>query len=828
MDTDKDILTKLLLDAQDQDDSIRSVAAGKLKQRQEQDFPDFLLSLSAELLKDTSPPDCRRLAGIIFKNSVEGKYSEDDNRNIKRWINLDELIKSKIKESLLITLGSSAAEARHASSQIIGKLAYIEIPSRDWQDLIDILLGNMAHQGASPPLKQATLEALEYVFEEFLGLKQDAIDGVLDSVIRAMNRTEQSSEVCLAAVKALHNVLKFANFANEDCRKRIMTAICNAAKSDEGAIKEGAFGCLTAIVPEYYMVLEPYMETILSLTTEALKGGAEKVALQCIEFWSTICEQVIKLREQKKHFAHVSSTADCRFIEKPLCSLVPVLLGTLLNQEGDVDALNIFTSATTCLGLVARTIGNAIVPLAMQFVEGNIQMAESRSRKAATYALGVILEGPSIDKLAPVVGLLVDRMEDPNIEVRGAAVCTLGRVFELLHSPALAKRFFTDEDFRRIMAVLSKSGKDVPEVSKEVCRAIYFLARGYQTISSEVDHSKKEISSELSPFLSGVINALLSASELDKKTPFGTRASASAYEALTEVVRVSNIHDYKASIAIRVLMPRIMRRLNTALDAEAITSSDKGNKYNLQALLCDLLLVIIQKLGQSCEADMVKEYAQFVLVLFCRVLTCDCSTARDKAALAIGALARAVGPKFVGLMSIFLQYYNVNLFSPIYLEVIGNIFHVLGDEILPYCDYMMDVLFEGLSERALKPQILSCFGEIALAIGKDFEEYLQAVIQKLREADNPRYYANIFDEDKVDYGSQLRQGIFKAYSGILRGIKDPKSGLKVAADLFEFIEAVCKDENRGASVTYTAVDVLSEFGSTVESWTQGLISEVMK
>jgi importin subunit beta-1 len=195
MDTDKDILTKLLLDAQDQHDSIRSVAEGKLKQRQEHDFPDFLLSLSAELLKDASPPDCRRLAGIILKNSVEGKYSEHNNRNIKRWINLDELIKSKIKESLLITLGSSAAEARHASSQIIGKLAYIEIPSRDWQDLIDILLGNMAHQGASPPLKQATLETLEYVFEEFLGLKQDAIDGVLDAVIRAMNRAEQSSEV---------------------------------------------------------------------------------------------------------------------------------------------------------------------------------------------------------------------------------------------------------------------------------------------------------------------------------------------------------------------------------------------------------------------------------------------------------------------------------------------------------------------------------------------------------------------------------------------------------------------------------------------------------
>ncbi|XP_045084449.1 importin subunit beta-1-like [Aegilops tauschii subsp. strangulata] len=384
------------------------------------------------------------------------------------------------------------------------------------------------------------------------------------------------------------------------------------------------------------------------------------------------------------------------------------------------------------------------------------------------------------------------------MEIRGTATCTLGQVFELLHSPALDKRFFTNEDFPRIMAALSKRGKDVPEVSKEVCEAIYFLARGYDVpISSEVDHSKKKISSELSPFLSGVIDAILSASELDKKTPFGLPASASAYGALIEIVRVSNMWDFEAVIAIMDLMPRIMRRLNTALDAKAISSDDKTNRQNLQALLCDVLHAIIEKLGNSLHADKVRESAQSMSLQFCRVLTCDCSTACDKAALAIGALARAVGPKFLDHMPIFLQYYSVKLFSPIYLEVIGTIFHVLGDEILPCCDDMMDVLYEGLSKPKLKPQILACFGEIALAIGKHFEEYhLQAVRKKLKEAANPRYYANVSDEDKVDYGNQLRQGICKAYSGILRGIKDQKSGLKVAADLVEFIEAVSEDESR--------------------------------
>uniref|UniRef100_R7W9Q1 Importin subunit beta-1 n=1 Tax=Aegilops tauschii TaxID=37682 RepID=R7W9Q1_AEGTA len=161
----------------------------------------------------------------------------------------------------------------------------------------------MAQQGASPPLKQATLEALEYVFEETLRFDKDTIDGVLDAVIRAMNRREeQNFQVRLAAVKALQNVHKFANFANDDdCRNRIMTAISDAAKSDEAAeVKHAAFDCLAAIASNYYMELEPYVETILSLTTQALdlEGGAdETVALGCIEFWSATCGEVIELRE---------------------------------------------------------------------------------------------------------------------------------------------------------------------------------------------------------------------------------------------------------------------------------------------------------------------------------------------------------------------------------------------------------------------------------------------------------------------------------------------------------------------------------------------------
>uniref|UniRef100_A0A8R7TXU5 Importin subunit beta-1/Transportin-1-like TPR repeats domain-containing protein n=1 Tax=Triticum urartu TaxID=4572 RepID=A0A8R7TXU5_TRIUA len=64
----------------------------------------------------------------------------------------------------------------------------------------------------------------------------------------------------------------------------------------------------------------------------------------------------------------------------------------------------------------------------------------------------------------------------------------------------------------------------------------------------------------------------------------------------------------------------------------------------------------------------------------------------------------------------------------------------------------------------------------------------------------------------------LRQGICKAYSGILRGMKDPRIGFKVATHLFKFMEGVWADRSRDKSVMHAAVAVLTDFDLTIGSW----------
>ena len=57
---------------------------------------------------------------------------------------------------------------------------------------------------------------------------------------------------------------------------------------------------------------------------------------------------------------------------------------------------------------------------------------------------------------------------------------------------------------------------------------------------------------------------------------------------------------------------------------------------------------------------------------------------------------------------------------------------------LPYCDEVMTILLENLSNqevhRWIKPQILSVFGDVALAIGVEFKKYLDVVLQTLMQA----------------------------------------------------------------------------------------------
>ncbi|XP_057519337.1 importin subunit beta-1-like [Amaranthus tricolor] len=811
-------ITSYLLAAQSPDAKIRTEAENSLKQFQEQNPSGFLLALSVELSNDGKPIESRRLAGIVLKNSLDAKDVSRKEHLLQQWVAIDASIKQQIKESLLRTLRSMTQEAWHTSAQVVAKISSIEIPRKEWPDLIGSLLNNMTQPDSSALLKQATLETLGYVCEEISHeeLEQSEVNSILTAVVQGMNLAQHSAEIRLAATKALYNALAFAqtNFENELERNYIMKVVCDTATSQEVEVRQAAYECLVAIASMYYEVLEPYMQALFELTSKAVKEDEEVVALQAIEFWSSICDEEIEIQESFEIESDQSDPPHSRFIGKALQFLVPMLLETLLKQEEDQDQddsiWNVSMAGGTCLGLVAKTVGDAIVPLVMPFVEANISSPEWRCREAATFAFGSILEGPSVDRLSPLVhaGLdfLLKAMNDQNSHVKDTTAWTLSRIFELLHCPSSGFSVITAANLQPVLGVLLESIKDTPHVAEKICGAIYYLAQGFEDSGAT--------SSSLTPYLPQIIASLIAAA--DRTDGNDSKLRSASYETLNEIVRCANVPE--TTQIIEQLLHAIMTKLSQSFDLPI----DKEKREDLQALLCGVLQVIIQKLNVD-ESKIILQYADQIMLLFLKIFSCRSSTVNEEAMLAIGALAYATGPDFGKYMSELYKYLEMGLTNfeeyqvcSITVGVVGDICRALDDKILPYCDQVMSLLLRNLSSgdlhRSVKPPIFSCFGDIALAIGAEFEKYLSYAIPMLQSASEVCAQMDTNDDEIMEYGNILKRSIFEAYSGILQGLKDAKPELLVphAKHLLQFLEFIFRDKQRDESVTKAAIAALGD------------------
>jgi importin subunit beta-1 len=178
---------------------------------------------------------------------------------------------------------------------------------------------------------------------------------------------------------------------------------------------------------------------------------------------------------------------------------------------------------------------------------------------------------------------------------------------------------------------------------------IYFPPQGYE--------DAELVSFLLTPYLPNVIPALLTAANHGDMAHFRFRLSA--YEALNEIVRVSKIPE--TSSIIGQLLREIMRRLNITFDRQIYTSGDKEKQRDLQALMCGVLQVIIQKLSSSEAKSIIAQTADQLMLLFLRVFSGHSAIVHEEAMLVVGALAYASGPDFVKYMPEFFKYLEAGL-----------------------------------------------------------------------------------------------------------------------------------------------------------------------
>eukprot|EP00741_Cyanophora_paradoxa_P021338 tig00021348_g20597.t1 len=807
-------ITAILLAAQSPDATIRQNAEKQLKAAEESNFPGFLTTLTAELASEEKPADSRRLAGLIIKNALSAKDEQRRMQLFQAWVSLDAGIKAQIKGAMLTTLGSAVREARHTTAQVIAKIGAIELPRNEWPELVNLLLGNMTGTPSSA-LKQSTLEALGYVCEEIeANVLSQQSNQILTAVVQGMRKEETDEAVKLAATRALFNALEFVeqNFENEVERNYIMQVCCEATLATDPAVRVSAYECLVKIAALYYDKLAPYMQTLFNLTFKAIKSDDEAVGQQAVEFWSTVCDEEIDRNQEAEEAQENNEQPErvCqRFIQGATKYLVPLLLETLCRQEEDQDedTWNVSMAAGTCLNLVANVVGDEVVQYVMPFVQQNINSKDWHAREASIMAFGSILEGPSKQSLMQLVReavpIMLTHMTDESVLVRDTTAWTLGRICDF-HCTSIPK-----ENFAPMVHVFIKGLADEPRVAGNICWAVHNFAQAYED-------ADEQPSNDLSPFFQALMQQLLQTTEREDATECNLRSSA--YEAIN--VLIQNCAQDVFPILTQIV-PVIVERLERTFNMQIVSADDKEQQNELQALLCGVLQISTQKMGKN-----IYPLADKLMTLYLQVFSSKNATVHEESLMAVGALANAIEGEFERYLQHFAPFLNLGLRNweesqvcAVAVGVVGDLCRALERKITPFCDEIVTVLLQNLQNphlsRNVKPPIISCFGDIALAISGAFEKYFSTVMAMLGQAAATQI--NTDDYELAEYLNQLRESILEAYTGILQGLKTDKRAevfLAYVDGVMDLLRRVYEDQNKSETVIRAAVGVIGDIASS--------------
>ncbi|KAF8658436.1 hypothetical protein AX16_001987 [Volvariella volvacea WC 439] len=826
--------TELLANTLSPDATTRQDATEKLERASRDNYPEYMLMLSSVLVDESSPIHIRNAAGLALKNALTARDPSRQTEYSARWLSLSTDVKAKIKQEALITLGSAQQKAGTFAAQFVAAIAAVELSHAQWPDLIEILLGFVNNQ-ANTNLKIATLQTIGFICEtikpEILSLRSNEI---LTAVIHGARKEEPSSDVQLAAIHALYNSLEFVreNFEREGERNYIMQVVCEATQNPSIAVQVGAFECLVRIMGLYYDKMALYMEQALfGLTVVGMQHPDERVALQAVEFWSTVCEEEVELAieaQEAQEYGEAPETESRYFAKIALPEIVPKLLQLLTKQDEDADEdeWNVSMAAGTCLSLVAAAVQDAIVAAVIPFIEAHIKSEDWHHREAAIMTFGSILEGPDPAVLTPLVNqalpLLIDMMADANPHVKDTTAWTLGRICDLL-----VGTIKPDVHLHPLIASLVNGLQDNPRIIANCCWALMNLAD--QLGAYYEDEGEPNRPSPLSPYYQGVVDALLRVTEsATNEANFRT----AAYEAITSYLA----HATPDAIpVVQNTVVAILQRMEQllALQNQIVGVDDRNNWNELQSNFCSVVICVIRKLNEG-----IQPLADRIMTLILQLIQASgkTSTVLEDAFLVVGSLASALETNFSPYISVFLPFLYPALkahedtqLCTVAVGIIGDISRALGEQSAQYANPFMTVLLENLQSeilnRNVKISILSCFGDIALAIGPAFEPYLITTMSVLTQAGSVE--PNPLDYDLLDYVSQLREGILEAYTGIVTGLKKTEKAhllLPHSQTMLDLVRRCLSDEERTDAVVKLGYGLI---GDLADSFPNGEIKALL-
>ena len=167
---------------------------------------------------DCSYNDVRQISATIIKNMInkEGYSSQ--------WLNLNNEIKTAVKNNILSTLDSNDIDILKAAAFTVAGICKIEIPQNQWLNIIGFFSNCIQSKNLYVQLK--SLMCLEYIFEDInrSDFSEEMVLYLFKTFCSLLNKDQINESLCIYALKA---ILKFQPFIKEVVKVKMLIILTN-------------------------------------------------------------------------------------------------------------------------------------------------------------------------------------------------------------------------------------------------------------------------------------------------------------------------------------------------------------------------------------------------------------------------------------------------------------------------------------------------------------------------------------------------------------------------------------------------------------------------
>ena len=368
-------LSLFLENALNPDINIRKQAEDKINSICGQNFGGFLLELSKKISTEQEKKKVRQLSAVLIKNMLNREeYSP-------QWFNLNEEIKSVVKNNILSTLASNDIDIRKSAALTVAGICKLEIPAKQWLNIFDTLSSTSQNQDIN--IQLSSLTCLEYIFEEIKqsDLPLEISAKLLNTFYSLLNNDKIGDDLAFYSLKA---ILKFLPFIKEflkqtEQKDKFYDLINKYVRHKEQNVREVSLKIFIELARLYYDTFENYIEKIYDFSDPIINNDVENNKILCMEIWATLGNE----EDYRMNVINQVQKQSLCFVQKYNEQLSKLCLKFIVTEDYYNDEYNVSFESYYLLSIMSRTCKNDFLKNMINYIASQMNQNQSEKLKYA-------------------------------------------------------------------------------------------------------------------------------------------------------------------------------------------------------------------------------------------------------------------------------------------------------------------------------------------------------------------------------------------------------------------------------------------------------------